>query len=211
MPRLPARVWRAAGGCAFAHEPNTPVWRQPAFWLPEYFPGTLILETTPEGFEATVPLDLTELGTLRAERADTGGRELVFEHGSDEIHLRLEVENAEARPSFAIPNGPTAELRLETTLWLLRRLRGKARNLLPAALRLTAFERQRLVQLLHAFDVHDAGGGPRDVASEVLASDQAAFPSVEWKDSYARRKANRLIQESADLVQRGYLALLLGR
>ena len=46
----------------------------------------------------------------------------------------------------------------------VRRLSGQRINLLPPALRLTTQRKRRLVQLLHAFDVHDLGGGPRDVA-----------------------------------------------
>ena len=41
-------------------------------------------------------------------------------------------------------------------------------------------------------------------------SDQAQLPSVEWKDSHARRTANRLIHDSIALVERGYLKLLRG-
>lgn len=77
-------------------------------------------------------------------------------------------------------------------------------------LRLTAFQKRPLIQLLHAFDVHDLGGGPQDVAAKVLASDHAHRPSVEWKHSHARRKANRLIHDSTALVERGYLKLLRG-
>lgn len=102
------------------------------------------------------------------------------------------------------------ELRLDIALRLTRRLRGGRVKLLPATLRLTPLQRTRLIQLLHAFDVHDAGGGPRDVAAEVLSSDQAQLPSVEWKDSHARRKANRLIHDATALVERGYLKLLRG-
>ena len=83
-----------------------------------------------------------------------------------------------------------------------RRLRGQPVKLLLAALRLSTQQKHRLVQLLHAFDVHALGGGARDVAELVLRSDQARVPSVEWKDFHARRKANRLIHNSIALVQR---------
>jgi hypothetical protein len=111
---------------------------------------------------------------------------------------------------LAMPLDSMVELRLDVALRFVRRLTGRRINLLPVALRLTTFQKQRLIQLLHAFDVHDAGGGPRDVAAEVLTSDHAQLPSVEWKDSHARRKANRLIHDSIDLVERGYLKLLRG-
>lgn len=90
-------------------------------------------------------------------------------------------------------------------------MRGQRIKLLPTALRLTPMQKTRLVRLLHAYDIHDAGGGPRDVATEVLASEQARLPSVEWKDSHSRRAANRLIHDATTLVNRGYLKLLRGR
>ena len=93
----------------------------------------------------------------------------------------------------------------------IRRLRGQRVKLLPNALRLTAQQKTRLVRLLHAFDIHDAGGGPREVATEVLYSEQARLPSIEWKDSQARRAANRLIHDAIAQVNRGYLKLLRGR
>lgn len=43
-----------------------------------------------------------------------------------------------------------------------------------------------------------------------LRSEQAQLPSVEWKDSHARRSANRLIHDLIALVERGYLKFLRG-
>ncbi|MCP3476444.1 DUF2285 domain-containing protein [Bradyrhizobium sp. CCGUVB1N3] len=130
--------------------------------------------------------------------------------GSGELHIRLQDEQAARRPAVLLPIDGMAELRLDVALHLIRRLGGQRIGLLPAALRLTSFQKRRLIQLLHAFDVHDLGGGPRDVAAKVLASDHAQRRSVEWKDSHARRKANRLIHDSIALVERGYLRLLRG-
>jgi len=78
-------------------------------------------------------------------------------------------------------------------------------------LQLTPFQRTHLVLLLLAHDVHEAGGGPRDVATEVIRSMQAILPSTEWKDSAARRRANRLIHDALALVNGGYLRLLRGQ
>ena len=100
--------------------------------------------------------------------------------------------------------------RLDFAVSLVRRLCGKHVDLLPARLRLTALQKARLIQLLHAFDILRDGGGRRDVANEVLNSKQATLPSIEWKDSAARRKATRLIQDATVLVERGYLKLLRG-
>jgi hypothetical protein len=198
------------GGCAFAPDPNLPVVTAPAAWLPELSPGTLILETAPGGFDQLTSLDPAQLGSVVAVDTDDEGRELIVVDGSGELHIRLASDQTGTRSAILLPPDISFELRLDVALRFVRRLRGQRVKLLPAALRLTTFQKRRLIDLLHAFDVHDAGGGPRDVAAEVLSSDHARLPSVEWKDSHARRKANRLIHDSIALVERGYLKLLRG-
>lgn len=198
------------GGCAFAHDPNTPVGPEPVNWLPEISPGTVLLDAAPGGF-VPVSLDPTLLGAIIADRADDEGREVVVVDGSGELHIRLRSDLAAQRPMILLPTDiNTSELRLDVASRFLHRLAGHTVSLLPRALRLSAPRRRRLVQLLHAFDIHDLGGGPRDVAEIILRSEHARFPSVEWKDSHARRSANRLIHDSIALVERGYLNLLRG-
>lgn len=179
-------------------------------WLPEAAPGVLILQTAPAGFDALTSFDLNAVGQPLADHSDADGRELVITDGSGELHVRLQDEQGARRPAVLLPLDSLFELRFDVALRFARRLAGQPVGLLPAALRLTPFQKSRLIQLLHAFDVHDAGGGPRDVAAEVLSSEHARLPSVEWKDSHARRKANRLIHDSIALVERGYLKLLRG-
>jgi hypothetical protein len=179
-------------------------------WLPEVSPATLILEPAPSGFDIATSFDPNGFGQPLVERADADGRELVIVDASGELHIRLDGEQAARRPAVLLPLDSMFDLRLDVALRFVRRLGGQGVNFLPAALRLTSFQKRRLIQLLHAFDVQDAGGGPRDVAAEVLSSDHAQLPSVEWKDSHARRKANRLIHDSIALVERGYLRLLRG-
>jgi hypothetical protein len=210
MPKPHVSVSLGDGGCAFAPDPSLPVGPAPVAWLPELSPGTLILETAPGGFDQLTSLDPAQLGLVVADDADGEGRELVVADGSGELHIRLPGDQTGARSAILLPPDISFELRLDVALRFVRRLRGQPVKLLPAALRLTSFQKRRLIQLLHAFDVHDAGGGPRGVAAEVLTSDHAQLPSVEWKDSHARRKANRLIHDSIALVERGYLKLLRG-
>ena len=175
-------------------------------------PATLLLEPAPTGFDAVPPFDPGTLGVGVAvtEGTDADGRELVIADGSGELHVRLQDGQAVRRPAVLLPLDSMFELRFEVALRFFRRLRGQRISLLPVALRLTSFRKRRLIHLLHAFDVHEAGGGPREVAAEVLTSDHAKLPSVEWKDSHARRKANRLIHDAVALVERYYLKLLRG-
>jgi len=207
----PAPGSRGDGGCSFAHDPSLPAWPGPALWLPEVSPSTLIIDPAPAGLVPPSSLDSTRLGALAADVSDGGERELVILDGENELHLRLRQPESAERPAVLLPIDATSELRLQVALRFIRRLRGQRTQLLPPALRLTVQQKARLVHLLHAFDIHDAGGGPRDVASEVLASEQARLPSVEWKDSHTRRAANRLIHDAVALVNRGYLKLLRGR
>ncbi|HVZ06605.1 DUF2285 domain-containing protein [Rhodopila sp.] len=199
------------GGCNFAHDPGRPAGPGPVFWLPEVSPGTIILDAAPDGFEPILALDISRLGSLAAEVTERDERELVVFGSPDELHIRLRTSSSERRPAVLLPIDANFELRLETALRFVRRLRGNPTKLLPSALRLTSMQKARLVRLLHAFDIHSAGGGPRDVAADVLSSKQAKLPSVEWKDSHSRRAANRLIHDSIALVERGYLKLLRGR
>ncbi|WP_259650234.1 DUF2285 domain-containing protein [Gluconacetobacter diazotrophicus] len=209
-PRLPASVSLGDGGYAFAHDPALPVGPEPVAWLPELSPGTLLLDEAPRGFEH-VSLDPSQLGTIIADRADDEGREVIVVDDSGELHIRLRSENAAQRPMILLPADLASfDLRLAVASRFMRRLGGQTIGLLPQALRLTMQRKRRLVELLHAFDVHDLGGGPRDVADLILHSAQARLPSVEWKDSHARRAANRLIHDSIALVNRGYLKLLRG-
>lgn len=208
--RPPEHGWPDDGGCAFAYDPALPVGPEPVAWLPELSPGTLLLDEAPRGFEP-VSLDPSQLGTIISDRADEEGREVVVLDASGELHIRLRNDLAARRPMILLPADITSfDLRLDVASRFLRRLAGQTIGLLPQALRLTAPRKHRLVQLLHAFDIHDLGGGPRDVAEIILRSEHARFPSVEWKDSHARRAANRLIHDSIALVERGYLKFLRG-
>jgi hypothetical protein len=211
MPPKPGRNLPDDGGCGFGHDPKLPVEPNSARWLPEVSPGTLILEEAPSGFATVIALDATPIGSVVTDIEDADGHELVLVDGTEALHVRLGNNRSSKRPALLVPLDITSlELRLDVALRFARRLRGQPGKLLPAALRLTTQQKRRFVQLLHAFDIHALGGGPRDVAELVLRSEHARFPSVEWKDSHARRAANRLIHDSNALVQGDYLKLLRG-
>ena len=139
-------------------------------------------DAAPSGF-APVALDPSQLGSIVADRTHDEGREVVIVDGSGELHIRLSSDLAARRPIILLPIGvESVDLRLDVASRFIRRLSGQTIGLLPQALRLTTQRKRRLVQLLHAFDIHDMGGGPRDVAEKILRSEQAQLPSVEWKD-----------------------------
>ena len=163
----------------------------------------------PPGFLAT-PFFPAAIGPVILDRTDAEDRQIVIRDFSGELHVSLGQAEAESRPAILLPLDDMIEVRLEVALSFVRRFRGKRSDLFPARLRLTPLQKARLIQLLHTFDILRDGGGRRDVAREVLNSEQADLPSVEWKDSAARRKATRLIQDATRLVERGYLKLLRG-
>jgi hypothetical protein len=171
----------------------------------------LILAPAPPGFDALPPIDPAELGPILADREGSDGRSLIIGDASGDLHIWLPHGEAVRRPAVVLPMDGGFELRLDLALRFLRRLRGLRVALLPRALHLTSLQRARLIQLLLAHDVQELGGGPRDIAAEVIGSLQAALPSIEWKDSAARRHANRLIHDSLTLVNGGYLRLLRGK
>jgi hypothetical protein len=209
IPTRRALIWPDDGGCVFAYDPDIPTEHNAVLWRPEVFPGVLLLTAAPAGF-ATAPFSAAAIGPVFDDRTDAEGREIVIRDSSGELHVSLRHAEAENRPAILLPLDDMIELRLDVAVSLVRRLRRKHVDLLPARLRLTPLQKSRLIQLLHTFDIHRDGGGRRDVANEVLNSEQATLPSVEWKDSAARRKATRLIQDATVLVERGYLKLLRG-
>lgn len=174
-------------------------------------PGTLILTPAPPGFDTDAVFDPAVLGAVLADHVNADGREVIIGVPSGQLHIWLQDADAARRPAVILPVDSVFELRLDIALRLVRRLRGRRISLMPRALQLTLMQKARLIQLLHAFDLRAEGGKPRDVATEVLgATVDAALPSIEWKSSAARRKANRLIRDSAALVNGGYLRLLRG-
>lgn len=145
-----------------------------------------------------------------AERADANGRELIVRDVSGEVHIWLLDDAAVDRPTVVLPRDGAYRLRLDLASRFIRRLLGQQVGLLPPKLRLTDFQRHHYVQLLQAADLYGEGGEPRDVAARVLRSEQAALPAIEFKDTAARKRADRLIKESITLVSRGYLKILQG-
>jgi hypothetical protein len=145
-----------------------------------------------------------------AERTDANGRELIVRDVSGEVHIWLLNDDAVERPAVVVPPDGAYQLRLDLASRFIRRLLGQPVGLLPPKLRLTDVQRGRYVQLLQAADLYEEGGEPRDVAARILHSDQAALPAIEFKDTAARKRADRLIKEAVALVSRDYLKILRG-
>ncbi|GBQ91224.1 hypothetical protein AA23498_1123 [Acetobacter nitrogenifigens DSM 23921 = NBRC 105050] len=180
-------------------------------WRPEVSPATLILTPASSGFATVTPIEPATLGTILARHDDAEGGWLTISDAVGDLFLRLLDPSAASRPAVLLPMDAAAELRLDVALRFLRRLRSHRVALLPRALQLTPLQRARQIQLLLAFDIQEAGGSQRDIAIATGRSWQATFPSVEWKNTAARRFADRLIHDAENRVSGGYLDFLRGR
>ena len=180
-------------------------------WRPEVSPATLILTPAPSGFATVTPIEPAMLGNILARHDDADGAWLTIGDAVGDLFLRLLDPSALQRPAVLLPLDAAGELRLDVALRFFRHLRGSRVALLPRALQLTPLQRARQIQLLIAFDIQEIGGGPREVAIAAGRSWQAVLPSIEWKNTAARRFADRLIQDAENRVNGGYLDFLHGK
>jgi hypothetical protein len=210
MPRRRARHWHVVGGYAFAHDPNIIAGPEPISWLPEVFPAVLLLTPAPPGFGTVKPIDPTILTPIAAAHRDDIGYRHIIKDPDGFLEIASDSDQALRHPAVILPLDASIDLRIDALRRLVRRLRGKPAGSIPRGLQLTPLQKTRLIQLLHAQDIRSAGGGPREVAAEVLRSKQAGLRSIEWKDSAARRRAIRLLRDAKAHVHGGYLKLLRG-
>ncbi|MFT8471317.1 DUF2285 domain-containing protein [Acetobacter persici] len=211
MPTPSARCSSGAGGSAFVHAPDEPARRGRMVWRAEVSPATLILTPAPSDFEVVAPIDPVVLGTILTRHDDADDTWLVIGDATGDLYLRFLNPLAVGRPAVLLPMDAAVELRLDVALRFLRRQRGQRVGLLPRALQLTPLQRARQIQLLLAFDIHEAGGTSRDIALAVNRSWQAALPAVEWRNTAARRHAERLLFDARNRVSGGYLDFLRGK
>ncbi len=210
MPKPPRPHWRAAGGCAFVHDPDRPAVQEPVFWRPEAFPGTVIVTPAPQGYEARKPLVLSGLTSFAADRQDGSEYHSILADPDGDHYLWRPDGGSGRCLAVVLPLDDTADLRFEAIGRFLCRLRGRPGGPLPTGLQLTPMRRARLIQLLHTLDYRLTGAGPRAIAAALVDKDAASLPAIEWKSSAARRKANRLIRDAQALMNGGYRKLLRG-
>lgn len=199
-----------AGGCVFVRDPDAAASREPALWLPEIAPATLILAPAPDGFDVGFPFDPASSGGLSADRRDGADRYVILGDPQGDHLIWLHGADAARRPSVVLPLDAAFELRAAMMWRFYRRLRGRAAGPLPRALQLTPLQRVRLILLLHALDFRLAGAGLRDITAALIDAREAMLPAIEWKSSAARRRATRLIRDSLALMNGDYRKLLRG-
>jgi len=199
------------GGCVFVHNPDVAAGREPALWLPEIAPATLILAPAPEGFDTNILIDPVLLsGGLSADGQDGADRYVILTDPQGDHPVWLHGAGAAYRPSIILPLDAAFELRAAMTWRFYRRLRGRPAGPLPRSFQLTPLRRKRLIMLLHALDFRLAGAGLREITAALIDAREARLPAIEWKSSAARRKATRMVKDSLALMNGGYRRLLRG-
>lgn len=150
------------------------------------------------------------MGQLAADRQGGAARSVVLTDPDGDQYLWLTGAGPQRGLAVVLPLDDAFDLRVEAVLRFARRLRGRPAGPLPPGLQLTPQRRARLIQLLHALDFRLAGASRREIATALLDVEAASLPAIEWKSSATRRKANRLISDSLDLMNGGYRKLLRG-
>ena len=200
-----------AGGCVFVQDPDdAAASHEPALWLPEITPATLILGPAPEGFDSNILIDPVLSKGLSTDRQYGADRYIILTDPQGDHTIWLRGADAERRPSIILPLDAAFDLRAAMMWRFYRRLRGRPAGPLPRILQLTPLRRVRLILLLHALDFRLAGAGLRDIAAALIDARDATLPAIEWKSSAARRKATRLVKDSLALMNGGYRKLLRG-
>jgi len=64
--------------------------------------------------------------------------------------------------------------------------------------------------MLRAWDGTESGASRREVASVLLNRDVMMLRAIDWKNAPERRRLNRLLTTTRELINGGYLRLLRG-
>lgn len=177
-------------------------------WRPELIPAAVILDEAKDG--SGEPIDPETLGPILADGQADDGRHLVIEDGDGAHRLWLRAPASERGWVVFIPVDADMALRLAGAQRFARRWSGLRPGPQPPALRLTLFQRQRLVLLLGVLDGHLAGAGQREIAAALIYPRMTPLHGAAWKGSAERRRTQRLVTEATALMSGGYRGLLRG-
>jgi hypothetical protein len=204
MPQ--SRRSRGAGGCLFATAPDD--LSDPVVWRPELTAVTIILDSTPGGFETAVPVDPRALGALLSDLAGIDGRHVIVADAAGEHRLWLR-DPTPGRPLAAIiPLDKDFFTRIASLLRFHRRLLGRAAGPLPRGWPLTAYRLTRLELMLRALDLRHGGATYRQIAAELGREDAAKLSASDWKMSASRSFVVRLVRDGIAMMNGDYRKLL---
>lgn len=192
-------LWRSAGGCDFATDPEAAGHETSIIWTPDADPATILLTSSP----------IVTEGALSAEALRSEGRP-TLENGAqvllagDAQFPAFMSEAPAGRPLAAII--PLDDDTLDRLAALGRFWAGLRRPPTPLDDRVTPQRRRRLQQMLRVIDGRQAGNTYRSIA-------QALFPKhridpAAWAGDALRETIIRLARDGFKLVDGGYRTIL---
>ncbi|MPT48326.1 MAG: DUF2285 domain-containing protein [Sphingobium sp.] len=204
MPNL-----RGDGGYPFAHRDFTG--NGPLFWQPDRIPVAILLDTAPPGFRSANLSDISALGTPRADANTPNGRHLVIADPNGEHRLWVYASAHGRSIAAIIPFDADFDTRITSLLRFHRHLLGHPSGSLPRGWALTPYRRDRLLRMIRAFDLKQAGASYRAIAIALDSDEAAVLSATEWKLSSTRSWTIRLVRAARMMVNGGYRKLLTFR
>ena len=177
-------------------------------WRPDISPATVIVNAAPNGFADSVTLDPA---TLRAAGALVQGQlHAVVADASGDHRLWLQNGTGAVQAAVLIPLDDHFDQRVQNAQRLYRRLNGRPTGPQPLWQRLSTYQLHRIALMLRAWDGTESGASRREVASVLLNRDVMMLRAIDWKNAPERRRLNRLLTTTRELINGGYLRLLRG-
>lgn len=182
---------------------------QPASWLPQVHPGTVVLAQAPAGQKG---IDAEQLLTAPGLVNDLAGevmRHLTLRSRHGTLRIAIPRDTGETSLTAMIP----IDCHLAQRYRALARLQAHVDGVVyPANVGTdtpTSYQCYRLNLLLQIIDLMAVPGTTaRDVAMQAIYSEQNLGRAAEWKGSSERRHTFRLIREAREMMTTGYRALL---
>lgn len=193
-----------AGGCNFPANPILSAIDEPIHWATAADPGKILLIAAPNLGSAGAPLPALDRS---AARQSTHELHAIHGEGAGAVPFVLIGDATPARELAAvIPLDSDAPDRLDAVSRLLGALTAPPP---PPDLRVTPQRRQRLHNMLRAFDGRACRATYREIAEVMFGMSRVASES--WKTSALRDTTIRLVRDGFAMVNGGYRDLLRRR
>lgn len=173
-------------------------------WLPELLPGIVVLEY-PAPPLAFIPPPSVE---IIADHSASGERHLVLASSSGRVRLCIRHAATRDTAAFVVAVDDYSARRLAATV-IAERVLFWPDATGPKQSVPSAYQRQRLIQMLAIHDALCSGASIRDITFGLIFPRTRPLNGAAWKGSGERRHASRLVAELRRMVGGGYRKLLL--
>ncbi|OUJ14556.1 hypothetical protein HK28_12920 [Acetobacter sp. DsW_063] len=147
---------------------------------------------------------------VRAEWHGPFGHHVIIDvHGQLLRAVLIPISPGHGR-AFIVRDDAYFDLRMESAARVHRVLAGNAPGPAPAALRLSAQQRQRQIRMLCAIDGRRAGIPYRRIAGAMFRVDLTRMSADEWRATAYYAAFHRLLRDSKIYLNGGHLSLLQG-